>query len=323
MTRRPWTVLGTGSYLPPRVVHNNDLMALFGLETDHEWIVQRTGIVQRHLAEKGETTSTMAVKASLAALDTASLRASDIDMIVLATTSPDDTFPSVASKVQHALGCRTIPAFDVQGVCSGFLYALVTADAWIQAGHVRTVLVIGAETMSSLVDWKDRRTAVLFGDGAGAMILRAAKNTPSGLLGSAMHCDGAYHDILKTDGGPSGTGTVGHIQMQGQDVFRHAVQKLGSACFEVLDQAHLSISEIDKIIPHQANARILASLQDRLSARDDQMVITVNQHANTSAASVPLALDSAWQNGKVTAGQTILMAAIGGGLTWGACVIRL
>ena len=298
MTRRAWTVLGTGSYVPPRIVHNRDLASVFGLETDHEWIVQRTGIVQRHLAD-GETTSDMAVKAALSALSASDVRPLDVDMIVLATTSPDDTFPSVASVVQHRLGCSTIPAFDVQGVCSGFLYALITADAWIQAGHVRTVLVIGAETMSSLIDWKDRRTAVLFGDGAGAVVLRANKKTASGLLSSAMHCDGTYHDILKTEGGPSRTRTVGHIHMQGPEVFRHAVQKLGSACVEVLDKAKLSIAEIDKIIPHQANARILASLQERLLARDDQMIVTVAQHANTSAASVPLALDSAWRDGKV------------------------
>lgn len=322
MTRRAWTVLGTGSYVPPRIVHNRDLASVFGLETDHEWIVQRTGIVQRHLAD-GETTSDMAVKAALSALSASDVRAVDVDMIVLATTSPDDTFPSVASVVQHRLGCSTIPAFDVQGVCSGFLYALITADAWIQAGHVRTVLVIGAETMSSLVDWKDRRTAVLFGDGAGAVVLRANKKTTSGLLSSAMHCDGAYHDILKTEGGPSRTRTVGHIYMQGPEVFRHAVQKLGSACVEVLDKAKLSIAEIDKIIPHQANARILGALQERLLARDDQMIVTVAQHANTSAASVPLALDSAWRDGKVGPGQTVLMAAIGGGLTWGACVVKL
>jgi 3-oxoacyl-[acyl-carrier-protein] synthase-3 len=242
-----WTIAGTGSYLPQRVVSNRDLVDIFGLDTDNDWIVQRTGIQQRHIVSDGETTSQMAIVASQRALNAANINANDIDLIVLATTSPDDTFPSVASIVQNSLGCRTIPAFDLQGVCSGFLYALITADAWMQGSLIKNVLVIGAETMSAIINWQDRRTAVLFGDGAGAVVLRADSNIKSGLLSHAMHCDGSLRDILKTDGGPSSSRSLGKIMMTGQEVFRHAVQKLSSSCLQAMEQVGLTINDIDKI----------------------------------------------------------------------------
>ena len=319
-------IRGSGSALPKRVVSNAELAAQ--VDTSDEWIVERTGIRQRYIAGEGETTATLATEAARKALAAAGVDASEIGLIILATATPDNTFPATATKVQHALGCHGGIAFDVQAVCSGFLYALTTADSLLQTGSAKKALVIGAETFSRILDWEDRTTCVLFGDGAGAIVLEAvegdADDTKSaGLIASRLHADGGQHDLLYVDGGPSTTQTVGHLRMRGREVFRHAVVNLAEVLNEVLEDAGISSSEVDWVVPHQANARILDATARKLGLPMEKVVVTVDQHANTSAASVPLAFDTAIRDGRIKAGDLVMFEAMGGGFTWGACLARM
>ncbi len=317
-------VAGCGAYLPERVMTNAELAAK--VDTSDEWIVQRTGIRQRHIAAEGERTSDLALRAGQAALDAAAITPDDLDLIVLATATPDETFPATATRVQSELGMTKGAAFDVQAVCSGFIYGLNVADNFIKVGQVRTALVIGAETFSRILDWTDRTTCVLFGDGAGAVVLRAAEgegtNADRGLLCNRLHSDGRHHDLLYVDGGPSSTGTVGHLRMAGKEVFRHAVVNLASVVDEVLAETGLTADQIDWLVPHQANMRILKGTSDRLGVPLEKVVITVDHHANTSAASIPLALAEADGDGRLQPGQLVVLEAMGGGFTWGASLIR-
>jgi len=317
-------VIGTGGYLPARVLTNEDLAAR--LDTSDAWIVERTGIRERRIAAEGEFTSDLAVAAARPALEAAGLAADDIDLIVLATATPDQTFPATATAVQAKLGMTRGVAFDVGAVCSGFLYALSVADAMLRAGQARTALVIGAETFSRILDWKDRGTAVLFGDGAGAIVLRAEEcaGTPAdpGILACRLHSDGRHSELLYVDGGPSTTGTVGKLRMRGREVFRHAVVNLAQVMGEVLDAAGLTAADVTWLIPHQANLRILEATARKLDLPIARVVVTVDAHANTSAASVPLALDVAVRDGRVQPGDLLLLEAMGGGFTWGAAAIR-
>ena len=316
-------ITGTGSALPAKVVTNAELADR--VDTSDAWIVERTGIRQRYIAGADETTSTLAIDAARAALDAAGLAGADIDGIVLATATPDNTFPATATKVQAALGCKPGPAFDVQAVCSGFLYALATADAMIRTGAITRALVIGAETFSRILDWEDRTTCVLFGDGAGAVVLegRDTGEGGAGVIASKLHADGAQHDLLYVDGGVSTTGTVGHLRMKGREVFRHAVGNLVQVMHDLLDDAGLSIDDVDWVVPHQANARILGSTARKLGLPPERVVVTVDVHANTSAASVPLALDTAVRDGRIRRGDLCVLEAMGGGFTWGAALIRM
>ncbi len=322
MIRRS-VLLGTGSSLPKRIVTNDELAAT--LDTSDEWIMARTGIRRRHVAGEGETTSSMGTAAARAALDAAGLVPQDIDLIILATATPDQTFPASATVVQAALGIDDCVAFDVAAVCSGFLYALHVADSMIRSGAANRALVIGSETFSRILDWEDRGTCVLFGDGAGAVVLGAEESEAGerGILASTLHADGRHHDLLYVDGGPSTTQTVGKLRMRGQEVFRHAVVKLASVLTEVLAKADIRPDEIDWLVPHQANARILDATARKLHLDPAKVVVTVDLHANTSAASVPLALDVAVRDGRVKQGDVIVMEALGGGFTWGACVMRV
>lgn len=320
-------LLGTGSALPAQVVTNADLAAR--VETSDEWIIGRTGIRQRYIAGEDETTSSLAIAAARAALADAGVEASSIGLIVLATATPDNTFPATATKVQHALGCNGGVAFDVAAVCSGFLYALATADSLLRTGMARRALVIGAETFSRILDWEDRTTCVLFGDGAGAVVLEApepgapADPAQPGIIATRLHADGAQHDLLYVDGGPSTTQTVGHLRMKGREVFRHAVVNLAEVLQEVIEGAGISVADIDWIVPHQANARILDATAKKLGIAPEKVVVTVHEHANTSAASVPLALDTARRDGRIKAGDLVMLEAMGGGFTWGASLVRL
>ena len=319
-------IRGSGSALPARRVSNAEMATL--VDTTDEWIVERTGIRARHIAGEGETTATLATLAARQALDAAGFAAETIDCIVLATATPDQTFPATATIVQHALGCRGGIAFDVAAVCSGFLYALTTADALLRGGNARRALVIGAETFSRILDWEDRTTCVLFGDGAGAVVLEAVEVDPAdpaapGILASRLHADGAYNDLLYVDGGPSTTGTVGKLRMKGREVFRHAVVNLASVLEEVMADAGVSSADIDWVVPHQANARILDATARKLSLPAEKVVVTVDHHANTSAASVPLAFDEAVRDGRIKPGQLVVFEAMGGGFTWGAALARL
>ena len=319
MTRRS-VIIGTGSALPARRVSNDELSQT--VDTTDEWIVERTGIRFRHIAGEGETTATLGTEAAVKALEAAGIDASDIDLIVLATATPDQTFPSTATKVQAALGINDCIAFDVAAVCSGFLYALSVADSMLVSGAASKALVIGSETFSRILDWEDRATCVLFGDGAGAVVLEAQVGE-RGILASALHADGRHNGLLYVDGGPSTTGTVGKVRMKGSEVFRHAVTNLASVLREVLAKVELTTDDIDWVVPHQANARILDATARKLGLRADQVVVTVHDHANTSAASVPLALDRAVRDGRIKPGQIAVLEAMGGGFTWGASVIRM
>jgi len=319
-------VIGTGSALPRRIVTNAELAER--VETSDEWIIERTGIRQRHIAGPDETTATLATAAARAALADAGIKASDIDLIVLATATPDNTFPATATKVQAALGCTGGIAFDVAAVCSGFLYALATADSLLKTGMAKRALVIGAETFSRILDWEDRTTCVLFGDGAGAVVLEtqtgaaAGKDVP-GIIATRLHADGSYHDMLFVDGGPSTTQTVGHVRMKGREVFRHAVMNLANVLKEVLEDTGVSVEDIDWVVPHQANIRILDATAKKLGLEPEKVIVTVHTHANTSAASVPLALDTARKDGRIKPGDLVMLEAMGGGFTWGASLIRM
>ena len=319
-------ITGTGSALPREAVSNSDL-AERGVDTSDEWIVERTGIRQRYIAGDGETTASLATDAARAALADAGVAASDIGLIVLATATPDQTFPATATIVQQELGANGGIAFDVQAVCSGFLYALATADSMLKTGMATRALVIGAETFSRIMDWDDRTTCVLFGDGAGAVVLEAREASGAagepGIIATRLHADGAHNALLYVDGGPSTTGTVGKLRMKGREVFRHAVVNLADVLGEVLDDAGMAASDIDWIVPHQANARILDATARKLGLPMEKVVVTVGQHANTSAASVPLALDTARKDGRITEGDLVMFEAMGGGFTWGAALARM
>lgn len=316
-------ITGTGSALPAKCVTNADLAAR--VDTSDEWIVERTGIRQRYIAGDSETTSTLATAAARNALEAAGLDAQEIGLIVLATATPDHTFPATATQVQAALGCGGGVAFDVQAVCSGFLYALATADSLLRTGMATKALVIGSETFSRILDWDDRTTCVLFGDGAGAVVLEAqdvAADGP-GILASRLHADGQHKDMLYVDGGPSTTGTVGKLRMKGREVFRHAVVNLASVLKEVLEESGTNAADIDWVVPHQANARILDATARKLDLPAEKVVVTVDRHANTSAASVPLALDTAMRDGRIKPGDLVMFEAMGGGFTWGASLARM
>ena len=320
-------LLGSGSALPAKCVSNADLAKR--IDTSDDWIVERTGIRQRYIADDTETTATLAIDAAHAALSDAGVEPHEIDLIVLATATPDNTFPATATKVQQALGCNGCAAFDVAAVCSGFLYALTTADSLLTTGMGRKALVIGSETFSRILDWDDRTTCVLFGDGAGAVVLGAPDTSqPSadggpGVLASALHADGAHHDLLYVDGGPSTTKSVGHLRMKGREVFRHAVANLSSVLGEVLDATGIEAEAIDWVVPHQANRRILDATARKLGIAPEKMIVTVDRHANTSAASVPLALDVARKDGRIVPGDLVMFEAMGGGFTWGATLMRM
>ena len=321
MTRRA-RITGTGSALPRRVVTNHELAQT--VDTSDEWIVERSGIHQRHIAGEGETTSTLAIAAARAALAAAGVEGRQIELIVLATTTPDQTFPATATIVQDAIGANGGIAFDVAAVCSGFLYALGVADSMLRAGMASRALVIGAETMTRLLDWDDRATCVLFGDGAGAVVLEAGEGGADapGILATHLHADGAHNELLYVDGGPSTTQTVGHLRMKGREVFRHAVSNLADVLANVLAEQGYTPADIDWVVPHQANQRILDATARKLGLPAEKVVVTVDRHANTSAASVPLALDCAVRDGRIRPGQLIVLEAMGGGFTWGASLIR-
>lgn len=317
-------VIGCGSYLPERVVSNEELAQT--VDTSDEWIIERTGIRQRHIAADDQKTSDLATEAAKAALAHAGVDASEVDLIIVATATPDDTFPAVATQVQRKLGITHGAAFDVQAVCSGFLYALTVGDAMVRAGQAKVALVIGAETFSRILDWQDRTTCVLFGDGAGAVVLKAGEardiRTDRGVLAARLHSDGRYREMLYVDGGPSSTRTTGYVRMKGREVFRHAVENLASVVGEVLDEAGFEPKDIDWVVPHQANRRILESTAKKLGLSMDRVVMTVDRHANTSAASVPLALDAAVKDGRIKPGDLLMLEAMGGGFTWGGALVR-
>ena len=315
-------IVGCGGYLPERIVTNDELAER--LDTSDAWIRQRTGIAERRVAADGESTSDLAVCAARRALQSAGMSGSDLDLIVLATATPDQTFPATASKVQAQLGMKRGAAFDVQAVCSGFIFALAVADNALRLGQARTALVIGAETFSRILDWQDRSTCVLFGDGAGAVVLNAGPAGPTsrGVLSTHLHSDGTQHDILYVDGGPSSTRSAGHLRMEGREVFRQAVHHLSEVVDEALAANGLTGADIDWLVPHQANTRIIDAVGRRLGLPSEKTVVTIERHANTSAASIPLALDEAIQDGRIRPGHLVLMEALGGGLTWGASVVR-
>ena len=317
-------IKGVGGYLPERVLTNDDLARV--VDTSDHWITERTGIKERRIAAEGELTSSMGAAAARAALDTAGLAPEDIDLIVLATSTPDQTFPATAVTIQAELGMTHGAAFDVQAVCSGFVFALATADSCLKSGQFKRALVIGAEAFSRILDWQDRTTCVLFGDGAGAVVVEAQKLngalTDRGILATCLRSDGRYRDKLYVDGGPSSTGTVGYLRMDGPEVFRHAVTKIAEVIDATLRQAGYKASDLDWFVPHQANRRILDGAARKLGLNKDRIIITVDKHANTSAASIPLALAAASADGRIKPGHLVLMEAMGGGFTWGAVLIR-
>jgi 3-oxoacyl-[acyl-carrier-protein] synthase-3 len=317
-------ILGSGGYLPERVITNDELAE--SIDTSDEWIVKRTGIHQRHVAAPGEKTSDLALYAAREAMAAAKVAPEEIDLIVLATSTPDNTFPATAARVQAALGIKQGAAFDVQAVCTGFVFALATADNFLRTGQAKTALVIGAETFSRILDWKDRGTCVLFGDGAGAVVLRGmpSNGSPSerGILSTHLHSDGSGYDLLYVDGGVSTTGTSGHLRMEGKEVFKYAVLRLAEVVDEALAANGLQASDVDWLVPHQANRRIIDAMGKKLGLSSDKVVVTIDRHANTSAASVPLALAEAAKAGRIRPGQLVLLEAMGGGLTWGASLVR-
>jgi len=313
-----------GSYLPSEVLTNADLAKI--VDTSDEWIVERSGIRERRRAAEGEFTSDLATNAARAALEHAGLTADDIDLVVVATATPDHTFPATATEVQARLGIRRGFAYDIQAVCSGFVYALATADAQLKAGMAKRALVIGAETFSRILDWTDRGTCVLFGDGAGAVVIEAEWSTGTmddrGLLASHLRADGRFRDKLFVDGGPSTTGTAGHLRMEGKEVFKHAVTNLAQVIEVLFEQTGLSNADIDWFVPHQANRRIIDATGKKLGIDPARVVVTVDVHGNTSAASVPLALDVAVKDGRIKKGDLVMLEAMGGGFTWGAALLR-
>ena len=317
-------VIGCGAYLPRRIVTNAELAGR--LTTSDEWIAQRTGIRQRHVVAEGETTSDLATAAAWGALKAAGVGVYEIDLLLLATTTPDHTFPATATQVQARLGMQRGAAFDLQAVCAGFVFALATADNFIKAGQARTVLVIGAESFSRILDWNDRGTCVLFGDGAGAVLLRAGEGSGNaadrGVLTTHIYSDGRYYKLLYVDGGPSATQTTGHVRMEGREVFRHAVVKMGEAVDAAIAAMGISGRDLDWLVPHQANRRIIDSMGQRLHLPPEKVIITVDKHANTSAASIPLALAQAVEDGRIRPGHMVLLEAMGGGFTWGSALIR-
>ena len=317
-------IRGCGGYLPERVVTNNDLAKL--VDTSDRWITERTGIRERRIAAEGELTSSMGALAARAALDDAGLAPEDIDLIILATSTPDQTFPATAVTIQAELGITHGAAFDMQAVCSGFVFALATADSYLKSGQFKRALVIGAEAFSRILDWQDRSTCVLFGDGAGAVVVEAQKLngalTDRGILATSLRSDGRYRDKLYVDGGPSSTGTVGHVRMDGPEVFRHAVTKISEVIDATLTQAGYNASDVDWFVPHQANKRILDGAARKLGLDPARVIITVDKHANTSAASIPLALSQGRTDGRIKTGDLVLLEAMGGGFTWGAVLLR-
>ena len=319
-------IKGSGSALPKRAVANAEMAAM--VDTTDEWIVERTGIRNRYIAGEGETTATLAIEATRNALAAAGIDGADVGLIVLATATPDQTFPATATQVQHAIGCNGGIAFDVAAVCSGFLYALAVADSMLKTGMAKTAVVIGAETFSRILDWEDRTTCVLFGDGAGAIVLQAQDVDESdpmapGIIATKLHADGKHNELLYVDGGPSTTGTVGKLRMRGKEVFRHAVTNLADVLREVLADTGIAADEIDWVVPHQANARILDATARKLGLPAEKVIITVDRHANTSAASVPLAYDTAVRDGRIKPGDLVMFEAMGGGFTWGASLARV
>ena len=314
-------VLGVGISLPKNIVTNKDLT--MKMDTSEEWIESRTGIKERRIASDGETTSSLGTEAAQIAINNSGLKNSDIDLIILATSTPDNTFPASATVIQASLGIEKGYAYDMQAVCSGFVFALEAADNAIKAGNVKNVLVIGSETFSRILDWDDRGTCVLFGDGAGALVLSSSnEETDRGILSNHLHSDGRYGDLLYVDGGPSTSSQVGFLRMDGQGVFKHAVKKLSSVINEALDHNELTVDEIDWFVPHQANIRILEAVAKKVGLHEDKVIITLQKHANTSAASIPLALYDAVEGGKIKKGDLVLLEAMGGGFSWGSTLIR-
>lgn len=324
MTVRRSVVAGCGGYLPENILTNDELARR--IDTSDEWIRARSGIAMRHIAAEGEMTSHLATAAAQSALDDAGVSVEDIDLILLATSTPDETFPATATVVQSMLGANNATAFDIQAVCSGFVYALATADNFMKSGQADTALVIGAETFSRILDWQDRGTCVLFGDGAGALVLKAETGQGStadrGVLSTHLHSDGRLHDLLYVDGGPSSTGEVGFLRMEGKEVFRHAVVKMAEATVEALKANDLQASDIDWFVPHQANKRIIDGTAKKLGINGDRVVVTIDKHANTSAASIPLALWVASHDDRIKRGDLVLIEALGGGMTWGSGLVR-
>jgi 3-oxoacyl-[acyl-carrier-protein] synthase-3 len=312
-------IISTGSYLPKKIVTNDDLSKI--VETSDEWISSRTGIKQRHISEEKETTSYMAAEAAKKAISKSGLTSRDIDLIIVATTTPDSTFPATACKVQDAIGAKNAAAFDLQAVCSGFLYGLSVADSMIKGGSFKNILIIGADKMSSVIDWKDRSTCVLFGDGAGAFIISSTDkdSSESGIISSRIQADGSLGKILCTSGGTGTTQTAGHIQMEGREVFKHAVQKMTSSMEDLLKTHNLTHADIDWIVPHQANIRIIELIAKKMNLPQDKIIAAIDKHANTSAASIPLAIDTA--EAKFKKGDKILLTAAGGGFTWGSVLL--
>ena len=324
MTVRRSVVVGCGGYLPEKILTNDELAQR--LDTSDEWIRDRSGITQRHIAAEGELTSDLALAAAQSALGAAGVSVQDIDMILLATSTPDETFPATATVVQSKLGADNAMSFDIQAVCSGFVYALATADNFIKSGQAETAIVIGAETFSRILDWQDRGTCVLFGDGAGAVVLKAelgqGTTADRGILSTHLHSDGRLHDLLYVDGGPSSTGEVGFLRMEGKEVFRHAVVKMAEVTVEALEANDFTASDIDWFVPHQANKRIIDGTAKKLGINGDRVVVTIDQHANTSAASIPLALWVATRDNRIKRDNLVLIEALGGGMTWGSGLVR-